>query len=132
MEPQPIPAVENGERKITTSSVHITGRRCRRQRYSGKVRNVIWLPQGRASAGLRSGAGYLNIFSVQMNKILILFGLRARDMLPRRQNIEAEWVIGKILGNKDLRSFLRVMDVVLEFGGKFAHMLQLALFCEVE
>jgi hypothetical protein len=67
-------------------------------------------------------------FWVQMNKILILFGLRARNMLPRRQNIEAERVIGKILGNKDSRSFFRAMDVVLEFGGKFAHMSYSLLF----
>jgi hypothetical protein len=60
------------------------------------------------------------IFLVQTDKILILFGLQARDMPRRRQNIEVNWLIGKILRSKDLLSIPK--GAVADSRTKFAHM----------
>jgi hypothetical protein len=74
---------------------------------------------------LRSLLGWnisCNFFLVQIDKIPTLFELRARDMPRRRQNIEAKWVMGKILRNKDLEATLRALGVVADFNAEFAHM----------
>lgn len=47
-----------------------------------------------------------NFFWVQIDKILTLLGLRAEIYLADVQNLEAKWVMGKILRNKDLEAIL--------------------------
>jgi hypothetical protein len=58
----------------------------------------------------------------KIDKILILFGLRAGDLPRGRQNLEAKGVIGKILGTKDLEPILWAFGAAVDLDAKFTHM----------